>query len=160
MSLPPIAHELLVDTAPAPAFELFAERIGDWWPLGYTFSRTGFASAEIEPRAGGRWFERTLAGAELPWGEVRVYEPARRLVLGFGISPERRPTPPDAASEVEVTFTAVDPGRTRVRVEHRAFERHGDGAARLREGMDSDEGWPLILAEFRRETRSVRQIAR
>ncbi len=40
--------------------------------------------------------------------------------------------------------------QTRVQLEHRAFERHGEGAEVLQAGMNGPQGWPLILAEFRR----------
>jgi uncharacterized protein YndB with AHSA1/START domain len=59
----------------------------------------------------------------------------------------------DAASEVEVRFSPAGPGRTRVEVEHRQFARHGEGADHLRAGMDSPQGWPVILAELRRWVR-------
>jgi len=41
----------------------------------------------------------------------------------------------------------------RVDLEHRGFERHGENGAAMRDGMASPQGWPLILAEFARETR-------
>ncbi len=71
-------------------------------------------------------------------------------MVALGVSPERKPEPPDRCSEVEMRLTALDGGRTRLEVEHRQLERHGDGAAALRAGLDSDQGRPLILAELRR----------
>ncbi len=145
-----ISHQVVVEAGPSGAFDAFTAHLGAWWPLAYTFSEASFADAAIEPTVGGVWYERTRAGEKLSWGEVRAYAPGERIVLAFGIGPDRRPAPNDAASEVEVRFSADGQGRTRVEVEHRGFERHGAGAETLRAGMDSAQGWPLILAELRR----------
>jgi uncharacterized protein YndB with AHSA1/START domain len=151
-AIEPVRCSIGVAAPPDEAFRRFVRDIGRWWPLPYTFSEDRFETAEIEQRAGGRWFERNLEGAETSWGEVRVFEPAHRLVLAFGVSPQRQPVPPDKQSEVEIRFEPAS-GGTRVEVEHREFERHGAGADQLRQGMASRQGWPLILASFARELR-------
>jgi uncharacterized protein YndB with AHSA1/START domain len=150
MSNDQIAHHVVVEVGTADAFEAFTAHLGAWWPLGYTFSGPDFADAAIEPRVGGVWFERNRAGEKLSWGEVRTYAPGEGLVLAFAIGADRKPVSNDAASEVEVRFPAAGPGQTRVEIEHRDFRRHGEGAEKLRTGMDSAQGWPLILAELRR----------
>lgn len=154
MTPPSIRHEITLAVAAETAFEVFADHLGDWWPLAYTFSGPEFETARVEVQTGGRWYERTRAGQELSWGDVRAYERGRRLVLGFGIGPDRKPAPPERSSEVEVRFEQSGVAQTRVTVEHRGFERHGEGAQVLREGMDSpQQGWPVILAELSREIR-------
>jgi len=150
MSKDKITHRVVVEAGTASAFDIFTTHLGAWWPLAYTFSQASFADAVIEPRVGGTWFERNEAGESLSWGEVRAYAAGERLVLAFAISEDRQPVSNDAASEVEVRFSAAGPGRTLVEIEHRDFARHGDGAEALRTGMDSAQGWPLILAELRR----------
>jgi hypothetical protein len=50
-------------------------------------------------------------------------------------------------------FSDAVGGRTRIDLTHRDFERHGKDAEALRTGMNSPQGWPLILAEFRRWVR-------
>jgi uncharacterized protein YndB with AHSA1/START domain len=155
MTLQPIEHEIVVETPADYAFELFADQLGEWWPLAFTFSGAQLESAQIESKPGGRWFERTRSGKELSWGEVRAYERGKRLLLAFAIGADRQPAAPQNASEVEVTFTPVDATRTRLTVEHRDFERHGEHAQQMRDGMDSQSGgWPVILAEFQRYARS------
>jgi uncharacterized protein YndB with AHSA1/START domain len=155
MALAPISHAVTIDLPPALAFARFADQLGQWWPLAYSFSGPDFAHAAIDPHAGGRWFERTKGGEQLSWGKVHAYDRGKRLVLGFAIGADRRPTPDGAASEVEVRFEPDGDG-TSLTVEHRAFERHGDAAEKMREGMASPQGWPLILAEFARECRRER----
>jgi len=146
----PITHQVVVKAGTAGAFDAFTADLGAWWPLAYTFSGVDFVDAAIEPRAGGVWFERNQAGEKLSWGEVRDYTPGARLVLAFAIGADRKPVSNDAASEVEVRFLAAGPGQTRVELEHRDFARHGKDSETLRAGMDSPQGWPLILAELRR----------
>ena len=55
---------------------------------------------------------------------------------------------PDHASEIEITFTAEAPERTRVEIVHDKFERHGSGATSIAEGVAHDEGWTLTLRLF------------
>lgn len=156
MSLDSIVHHVIVDAVPEAAFDMFTARLGDWWPLAYTFSESRFADALVEPK--GTWFERDDAGRTLPWGDVRAFVPGERVVLGFAIGFDRQPVPFDQASEVEVRFIPAGSRQTRVEVEHRHFARHGTGAATLRAGLDSPQGWPLILAELKRRIR--RTVAR
>lgn len=148
----PILCSIEIDVPPEAAFRHFVEQIGRWWPLPYTWSGDRFERAAIEASAGGRWGETDIDGTEAEWGEVRIFEPGL-LVLSFNISPERRPEPPERQSEVSIRFLAAGDGRTLLELEHRDLAKHGEGAAALRQGMASPQGWPMILASFRREMR-------
>lgn len=78
-----------------------------------------------------------------------AYEPPRRVVLGWDISPHwQLEVDPAQASEVEVRFTAEAANRTRVDLEHRNLERHGEGWEGLTDGLGGDAGWPLYLKRF------------
>ncbi|MGE3272287.1 MAG: SRPBCC family protein, partial [Chloroflexota bacterium] len=114
------------------AFTRFVDEIGRWWPPENTFANVAFGKPErldtvtIEPREGGHWYERLTDGSTIPWGHVQAYEPPRRLVLTWQITPRGTPEPdPSRASEVEVRFVADGPTSTRIELEHRQFERHG-----------------------------------
>lgn len=148
----PLRASITVDAPPESAFEAFTAELGRWWPLAYTYAQAELDTAVIEPKAGGPWFERDRAGQETAWGEVRAWEPPSRLVLSFAVSPDRAPEPEERASEVEIRFLPEGSG-TRIELEHRDFERHGEGAGRLRDGLVSPGGWPLILADFARYLR-------
>ncbi len=55
---------------------------------------------------------------------------------------------PELTSEVEVTFIAEAPARTRVELEHRNLDRHGPGWPSVSDGVAHDHGWPLYLARY------------
>jgi hypothetical protein len=70
-------------------------------------------------------------------------------VISWDISPAWSiETDHTKSSEVEVRFIAEAPDRTRVELEHRNIERHGDGWDSIRDGVDGDNGWPLYLRRY------------
>jgi uncharacterized protein YndB with AHSA1/START domain len=98
---------------------------------------------------GGRWFERDTSGAECDWGKVLVYEPPKKLVLGWHLQPDFQYNPdPALASEVVFEFIAEGPEATRVEFQHRLLERHGAGWEKLRASVES--GWNQVLAPYER----------
>jgi hypothetical protein len=71
------------------------------------------------------------------------------VVLSWNISPHWQiETDPAKVSEWEVRFVAETPERTRVEIEHRNLDRHGEGWEGVREGVDGDQGWPLYLHRY------------
>jgi uncharacterized protein YndB with AHSA1/START domain len=77
---------------------------------------------------------------------VLAYEPPDRVVFGWLITPQwRLESDVSRTSEVEVRFIAEGPERTRVEIEHRHLERHGEGWEALRDAVGSPGGWPLYL---------------
>ena len=144
-----IRHEVIVPVSIQRAFKVFTEKFGTWWPARYTWSAGDLERIAIEPRQGGRCFERDIHGNERLWGRVLVWVPPERVEFTWQITPERQFEPdPQAASRVEVRFAACGPGITQVILEHRDFERHGQGAQAYRDGMDSEQGWPLLLDRY------------
>jgi hypothetical protein len=47
-----------------------------------------------------------------------------------------------------VRFISETPERTRVELEHRNLDRHGEGWEGMGEGVRSGDGWPLYLQRF------------
>jgi hypothetical protein len=69
--------------------------------------------------------------------------------LSWDISPSWQiETDPEKTSEWEVRFIAETASRTRVELEHRNLERHGEGWENERNSVASDQGWPLYLKRF------------
>jgi uncharacterized protein YndB with AHSA1/START domain len=88
-------------------------------------------------------------GSECRWARVLAYEPPHRVVISWDISPFwQLEADRDKTSEVEVRFIGETPERTRVQLEHRNLDRHGESWEALREGVQSDEGWPLYLQRY------------
>jgi uncharacterized protein YndB with AHSA1/START domain len=137
----PVRKTVRVSRPVDEAFRLFTERIATWWPLP-THSVAGERAAAVvlEPREGGRIYERAEDGTIAYWGEVVVFEPPRRLVLAWQPNPDA-----PAPTEVEVTF-APDADGTRVDLEHRGWERLGDRAELAR--TEYDTGWDGILGVY------------
>jgi uncharacterized protein YndB with AHSA1/START domain len=103
----------------------------------------------FEPRVGGYLYDRGVDGTECRWARVLAYEPPERVLISWDISPYwQLETDLDKTSEVEVRFIAETDKRTRVELEHRNLDRHGDGWEGLREGVGSEGGWPLYLQRY------------
>lgn len=145
----PVHASVTVPAPPDRAFFAFVEALGSWWPSSYTWSGDVLDTIAIEPRVGGRCFERGPHGFECDWGRVVSYEPARHLAFLWQISPRREPVPdPAQSSRVEVAFVA-EGDATRVAVTHSQFERHGHGAAGYRDALASERGWAYLLDCYR-----------
>ena len=139
-----VRREVTVATDPARAFAIFTERYGEVTPPGHSLLTAPRASTTFEPRVGGHVVERAVDGSECRFADVRVFDPPHRVVFSWNIGPDwQLIADPANASEVEVTFTELEPGRTRVVLEHRHLDRHGPGWESLPRGLG--EGWPLYL---------------
>jgi uncharacterized protein YndB with AHSA1/START domain len=140
-----VRREITVHAPPERAFAVFTERFDAWWPRSHHIGAAEMQQAVVEPRRGGRWYERGTDGSTCDWGEVLAWEPPHRLVLSWHLGGDWRYDPdPAHASEVEVTFTPTGEG-TRVELVHRHFERHGAGGDQLRESVAGPGGWAGLL---------------
>lgn len=143
-TLEPIRRSILVHCSVEHAFRVFTEQMSTWWPLD-THSRAVDEEIEgvtavgvhLEPRAGGRIQEELSNGQMRSWGQILAWDPPGRLVIAW--KPNSNPLPP---TELEVTFSA-EGGGTRVVLEHRGWERRGEGAERARAGYD--RGWAVVF---------------
>jgi uncharacterized protein YndB with AHSA1/START domain len=147
-ALEPIRRSVVVALPLAEAFALFTDGLDGWWPLhthsiaADTFEgRVTVASITFEKRAGGRVLERMSDGTEAPWGTILAWEPPTRFAMSWKPTLDEGPS-----TEVEVAFTAAGPGATRIDLEHRGWERLGEGAVK-RAGYG--EGWTALLELFR-----------
>jgi uncharacterized protein YndB with AHSA1/START domain len=141
-----VRREIVVNVAPERAFTVFTERFDSWWPRSHKIGGADMGEAVLEPRAGGRWYERDVDGSECEWGRVLAWEPPSRVVLSWAISAQWGvEADPAHASEIEVIFVPEGEGATRVTLEHRHLERHGEGAAGIRDAVSREGGWGGLL---------------
>jgi uncharacterized protein YndB with AHSA1/START domain len=144
-----IQHSVVVAAPQDRAFRVFVEQFDRVKPREHNMLAVDIAESVFEPRAGGRLYDRGVDGSECQWGRVLVYEPPDRLVFTWDISPHWQiDTDPAHASEVEIRFIPEDAERTRVELEHRHLDRHGDGWEGLRAGVGGDQGWQLYLGRY------------
>ena len=145
-----IRTDVVVEAPIEHAFKVFTEQFDRIKPREHNMLDVEIAESVLEPRAGGRVYDRGVDGSECQWGRVLSFEPPERIVFTWDISPHwRLETDLGRASEVEVRFVAETPQRTRVVLEHRHLDRHGTGWEGLREGVRGEQGWPLYLGRFR-----------
>ena len=138
--VPPIVKTVTVHATPARAFTLFAGDFARWWPLAQVHTGPDPADCAIEPRVGGRVYERAADGRETAWGTVLAYEPPHRLAFSWIVE-----LPAGLEQLVEIRFTAEEHG-TRVELTHSGWEQLWDAAANLRERYD--RGWGSVFARY------------
>ena len=144
-----VRSEIVVDSPIDRAFEVFTQKFDLIKPRVHNMLGVDIAESVFEPRAGGRVYDRGADGTECQWARVVAYEPPDRLVFTWDINPYWQiETDLAKTSEVEVRFVAESPDRTRVELEHRNLDRHGDGWQSLGEGVRGGDGWPLYLQRF------------
>jgi uncharacterized protein YndB with AHSA1/START domain len=129
---------------------VFTEKMGTWWPLAqYKIGKTNAVDAVIEPRVGGRWYERGEDGSTCQWGSVLTWEPTSLLVLSWDISADWQY---DATlkTEIEVRFIPQGEHATRVELEHRHLDRYGARREEMRRIFDTEGDWGRVLEMFAR----------
>ncbi|MBR0899437.1 SRPBCC family protein [Bradyrhizobium tropiciagri] len=149
VSAAPIRQSIVVEAPIERAFKVFTEDFGSFKPREHNLLLVPIAETVFEPRVGGHVYDRGVDGSECRWARVLAFEPPNRVLLSWDISPRWQiETDPDKTSEWEVRFIAETPNRTRLELEHRHLERHGQGWEGVRDGVEGDQGWPLYLKRF------------
>lgn len=144
-----VKQSILVEAPVTRAFKVFVEEFGNFKPREHNMLPVPIAETVFEPRVGGFIYDRGVDGSECRWARVLAYDPPHRVLLSWDISPRWQiETDPEKTSEWEVRFTAETETRTRVEIEHRGLERHGQGWESVRDGVAGDQGWPLYLQRF------------
>jgi len=144
-----VRASIVVDAPLERAFTVFTEQFGQFKPPEHNMLGVEIAETVFEPRAGGLLYDRGVDGSECRWARVLAYEPPHRVLLSWDLSPHWQPeTDPARTSEWEVRFTAETPERTRVEIEHRHLDRHGEGWEGVGAGVGGDDGWPLYLRRY------------
>jgi len=149
----PVRKSITVKATPARAFEVFTAGMDSWWPRSHHIGKSPMTRAIIEGRVGGRCYTEQADGTECDWGTVLVWEPPHRFVMAWQITATDWQYEPDLAksSEVDVRFTPVGDGTTRVDLEHRLFSRYGPAGDVMRTAVSAPTGWSGLLDLFAAE---------
>jgi uncharacterized protein YndB with AHSA1/START domain len=150
-----VRTSIVVEAAVERAFSVFTDDIGSWWHPDHHLLEGELAEMVFEPRVGGHIYDRGVDGSECRWARVLVYEPPNRFVISWDINTQwELQTVLEKTSEVEVRFAPEGEGRTRVELEHRNLDRHGEGWEGMRDSVGSPEGWPEGLRLFAERLRA------
>jgi uncharacterized protein YndB with AHSA1/START domain len=144
-----VQQQLVVEAPIKEAFRIFTEKFDLIKPREHNLLSVDIAETVFEARVGGSIYDRGVDGSTCRFARVLAYEPPHRVVFTWDIDPRWQiETDLNRASEVEVRFVAETPKRTRVELTHRNLDRHGEGWEAVRQGVDSEGGWPLYLERF------------
>lgn len=144
-----LRREIEVAVPVERAFAVFTEQFDRIKPREHNMLSVPIAETVFETRVGGTVYDRGEDGSVCRWARVLAFEPPHRFVISWDITPQWQiETDPDRCSEVEVRFVVEGPDRTRVELEHRHLDRHGEGWQSEREGLTAEDGWPLYLQRF------------
>jgi uncharacterized protein YndB with AHSA1/START domain len=141
VNLSALRKRAVVRVPPDTAFALFTEHLGAWWPLDtHSVGLDDAVGVVFEPGVGGRIVEAIAGGATSVWGTVDVWEPPARVRFSWHPG-----TPPDEATQVEVTFAESADGGTLVELVHSGWDRRPDGAAAR---ASYGPGWDFVFGRF------------
>jgi uncharacterized protein YndB with AHSA1/START domain len=136
-----VRNSIVVEAPIERAFSVFTDGFGTFKPREHNLLSVDIAATVFETHVGGNIYDRGVDGSECRWARVLAYEPPNRVVFSWDISPHWQiETDLDKTSEVEVRFIAETPDRTRVELEHRNLDRHGEGWETERDGVGGDQG--------------------
>ena len=123
------------------AFDVWTSRFSTWWPAGHTTSGDPDTVVVLEPRLGGRIFERTADGTEIEWGRITLWDPPHRLGYRWHIGRHD-----SQATDVALTFVDVGDGTTRLEIVLRGWERLGAEGLSYRQANTA--GWSALIPNF------------
>ena len=141
MTIEPLRLSFEIGCPTEHAFDVWTTRLSSWWPKGHSASGDPDTVVTLEPRLGGRIFERTSDGTEIDWGEITSWNPPHRLGYLWHIGRDRTD-----ATDVELTFVDLGDGTTRLDIVHSGWERLGATAPALRRA--NTDGWHDLLPAF------------
>jgi uncharacterized protein YndB with AHSA1/START domain len=144
-----VQKSVIVKASQEKAFRVFTEGFDSWWPREHHIGKSPMTRAIIEGRVGGRCYSEQQDGTDCPFGSILEWEPPARFVMAWQVTAQWQYEPDLAkSSEVEVRFTPQGDGTTRVDLEHRCFERMGDGWESMRTMVDGGMGWGALMGLF------------
>jgi uncharacterized protein YndB with AHSA1/START domain len=144
-----VQKSIVVEAPIERAFSVFTDEIDTWWSPDHHIIEAPLAKMVFEPRVGGNIYDVGTDGSECRWSRVLAYEPPTRVVFSWDLNLQWGiETDPERTSEIEVRFIPEGDSRTRVELEHRNLDRHGDGWESMRAAVGAPDGWGKGLTRF------------
>lgn len=136
-----IRKTVTVPLSQQAAFKLFTREMGTWWPaITHSVAQSTAASAGMDDRVGGEIYEQTDDG-RVRWGTITAWDDPEGFSStwhpGYGA---------ELATQLTVRFIAEGPSTTRVELEHRGWEVHGESAEEAFRGYAV--GWDPVLSRY------------
>ena len=142
--------DITVDVPVDFAYRVFTERFDEIKPREHNLLSVPIERTVLEPHVGGTVYDVGTDGTVCTWARVLACDPPNSLTISWDINPQWQiETDPARTSEVQIRFVAETSERTRVEIEHRHLDRHGDGWQQASAGIGGPNGWPLYLGRFR-----------
>jgi uncharacterized protein YndB with AHSA1/START domain len=143
-----VRREITVAGSPERAFDLFTNRMNEWWPAEHHVAPSPVAAMTVEPHVGGRLYDTCEDGSKSVWGQVTEWDPPAGFSFAWLLtSTWQLETDIEKASRVAVSFTA-EGDRTRVTLVHNDFWRLSDGGQGMADAVGAPDGWRLGLSRF------------
>jgi uncharacterized protein YndB with AHSA1/START domain len=143
-----VRREVTVAGSPERAFNLFTNRMVEWWPAEHHLAESPVVAMTMEPRVGGRIYDTCEDGTESAWGQVTEWDPPAGFTFAWMITGTwQLETDVEKASRVSVSFIA-EGDRTRVVVVHKDFWRLPVGGQGMADAVGGAEGWGAGLTTF------------
>ncbi len=136
-----IRKSIWIERPPEVSFRVFCDEMAAWWPGGFTGRDSKLF---LEPKVGGRFYERATDGSEYEIGRVTAYQPPSIVAFSW-----RAPSW-DVITQVEVRFSA-ERGGTRVDLEHSGWEQ---SAKTVDARKNYESGWDTVLGHYQRGAES------
>ncbi len=137
----PLRLSYEIDCTAEHAFDVWTTQLSMWWPRGHSASGDPDTRVVLEPRLGGRIFERTSDGTEIDWGEITRWSPPSQLGYVWHIGRDRTD-----ATDVELSFVDIGGGRTRLDIVHTGWERLGEAGVAFRQA--NTNGWDSLIPRY------------
>jgi hypothetical protein len=139
--LEPVVKVMMIPGSPAVVFELFTDRMSDWWPLeSHSVGEKDAVGVRVEPGVGGRVIETTSDGTEHEWARIKDWVPGERLEMDWYPG-----NPSSQATHLEITFRQTAEG-TEMTLVHDGWQARGVDAERMRDSYGT--GWDLVLGRI------------
>ena len=131
-----VRHSVVVDAPIEKAFRVFTEDFGRFKPPEHNMLGVGDRRDGLRASCRGPYLRPGVDGSECRWARVLAYEPPHRVIISWDIGP-------DLADRVRSgqdqrgrgALHRRRPERTRVELEHRHLDRHGEGWQGVRDGV-------------------------